>query len=241
MCIEFMELDKNQIKEKLKHIAFIMDGNGRWATRRGKPREYGHKFGVETFKRVVEYCRDIGISAVTVFVFSTENWNRPKHEVDTIMALFAGELEDALQKIIEYDTRIVFIGDRSVFKGKILNLMNKIERDSENNTMILNVAINYGGREEIVNAVNTLISEGATNVTAADIASKMYTSHCPDPDLIVRTGADTTVMRTSNFLTWQSIYSELYFTDILWPDFSNDDVDEAIMDFLNRKRRFGGI
>ena len=209
--------------------------------KRGKPREYGHKFGVETFKRVIEHCRDIGIYAVTVFVFSTENWSRPKHEVDTIMTLFAGELENALQKMIEYDIRVVFIGDRSVFKGKILNLMNKLEKDSANNSMILNIAINYGGREEIVHAVNTLIADGVTNVTTADITSKMYTSHCPDPDLIVRTGSDNTVMRTSNFLTWQSIYSELYFTDILWPDFSNDDVDTAVLDFLNRKRRFGGV
>jgi len=236
-----MELDINLIKEKLKHIAFIMDGNGRWALKRGKPREYGHKFGVETFKHIIEHCRDIGISVVTVFVFSTENWTRPKHEVDTIMMLFANELENALQKMIEYDIRVVFIGDRSVFKGKILNLMNKLERDSAGNSMTLNIAINYGGREEIVNAVNTLISEGVTNVTSADISAKLYTSHCSDPDLIVRTGADNTAMRMSNFLTWQSIYSELYFTDILWPDLSDEDVDNAAAEFLNRKRRFGGV
>ena len=236
-----MELDKNLTAEKLKHIAFIMDGNGRWALKQGKPREYGHKFGVETFKHVIEHCRDIGISVVTVFVFSTENWTRPKKEVDTIMTLFASELENALQRLIEYDIQVVFIGDRSVFRGKVLNLMNKLEKDSAGNTMTLNIAINYGGREEIVNAVNTLISEGVTNVTAADISSKLYTSHCPDPDLIVRTGADNTAMRTSNFLTWQSIYSELYFTDILWPDLSDDDVDAAVTEFLNRKRRFGGV
>lgn len=235
-----MELDINLVKEKLKHIAFIMDGNGRWAVRRGKPREYGHKFGVDTFKHVVEHCRDIGIDAVTVFVFSTENWTRPKNEVDTIMKLFADELEEALQKLIDYDIRIVFIGDRSVFKGKVLRLMNKLERDSVGNSMLLNLAINYGGRAEIVHAVNTLISEGVTNVTEADISATLYTSHCPDPDLIVRTGADDTAMRLSNFLTWQSTYSELYFTNILWPDFSDKDVDDAVTEFLNRKRRFGG-
>lgn len=236
-----MDFDKNLIKRNLKHIAFIMDGNGRWAVRRGKPREYGHKFGVETFKRVIERCRDIGISAVTVFVFSTENWTRPKKEVDTIMKLFADQLEEALRKLIEYDTRVVFIGDRNVFKGKILRLMNGLEQKSAGNSMLLNIAINYGGRSEIVHAVNTLISEGVTNVTEADIASKLYTAHCPDPDLIVRTGADETAMRLSNFLTWQSTYSELYFTNILWPDFTDDDVDNAVNTYLTRKRRYGGV
>lgn len=236
-----MELDVNLIKEKLKHIAFIMDGNGRWAVKHGKPREYGHKFGVEAFKRIVEHCREIGIGNVTVFVFSTENWTRPKKEVDTIMNLFANELENALQKIIEYDTRIVFIGDRSVFRGKILKLMNITEEESAGNSMVLNIAINYGGRAEIVHAVNTLISEGITHVTETDIAAKLYTQHCPDPDLIIRTGADNSVMRTSNFLTWQSVYSELYFTDILWPDFSETDVDNAVGEFLRRKRRYGGV
>jgi len=226
---------------ELNHIAFIMDGNGRWAVQRGKPREFGHKYGAENFKRVIRYCGDIGIKIITVYVFSTENWTRPKKEVDTIMALFRDYLDDALRNMMENDIRIKFIGDRSVFRGQTLKLMNDIERDSAYNNLLLNLAVNYGGKAEIVNAVNSLISDGYTSVTEADIESRLYTYPCPPPDLIVRTGADGTAMRLSNFLLWQSTYSELYFTNVLWPDFSNNDVDAAVSEFQKRKRRYGGV
>ena len=221
-----------------RHIGFIMDGNGRWAKKRGMPREYGHRFGAETFRKVMEYCGDIGIEAATFYVFSTENWKRPQKEVDSIMKLLNKYLDECEEKVMKNNVRFVFLGDKSVFPPDMRAKMIDIEEKSKGNKSIVNLALNYGGRDEIAMAVNKLISEGKREISEADISSALYTSESPELDLIVRTGGD---MRISNFLLWQSAYAELYFTDVLWPDFSSDDVDAAINNFMSRKRRFGGV
>ena len=221
-----------------RHIGFIMDGNGRWAKKRGMPREYGHRFGAETFRKIMEYCGDIGIEAVTFYVFSTENWKRPQKEVDSIMKLLNKYLDECEEKVMKNNVRFVFLGDKAVFPEDMRAKMIDIEEKSKNNKSIINLALNYGGRDEIAMAVNKLISEGKTRVSEADISSAVYTSASPELDLVVRTGGD---MRISNFLLWQSAYAELYFTDTLWPDFSTADVDAAINNFMSRKRRFGGV
>ncbi len=223
---------------KIKHIAFIMDGNGRWATRRGMPREYGHTVGAKVFRRIVEYCSDIGINCVTVYAFSTENWKRPEKEVSALMELFRVYLKDAVATMMKRDIRIVFLGDKSLFPEDIRETMLGIERDSINNKNRLNIAMNYGGRDEIVHAVNELIAEGKKEICEEDITSHLYTLDAPMPDLIVRTAGE---IRTSNFLMWQSAYSEYYFTDKLWPDLNERDVDEAVCVFNRRKRNFGGV
>ena len=224
--------------KQLKHIAFIMDGNGRWAKKRLMPREYGHKVGAETFRKIVEYCRELELEAVTVYAFSTENWKRPENEVKSIMSLFTQYLDFAVKEMMEKNIRIIFLGDKGVFPAELRNRMEKTEADSANNKYILNIGINYGGRDEIVNAVNECIKDGITHITEDDITARLYTKASPMPDLIVRTGGE---YRISNFLMWQSAYSELYFTDVLWPDFSPKDVDEAVEAFKNRNRRYGGV
>lgn len=229
---------KIQVDERLQHIAFIMDGNGRWAKKRGMPREYGHKVGAETFERVVRYCGDIGIRVVTVYAFSTENWRRPQHEVQAIMTIFAEFLGRAQKQAEAYNIHTVFLGDKSIFPEHIRERMEALERDTAHYPLTLNIAINYGGRDEIVHAVNTLIAQGKTEITEDDISANLYTSHCPPPDLIVRTGAE---QRLSNFLLWQAAYAEFYFCDTLWPDMDDAAVDAAVEAFYARKRRFGGV
>jgi len=230
--------DKVVIDDRLKHIAFIMDGNGRWANKRGLPREFGHRAGAKVFKDLSIYCGDIGIKYVTVYAFSTENWKRPQKEVDAIMKLLEEYLFEALETMKERDAQIHFLGDRSPFSDHFKQLMEKTERESAENNRVLNIALNYGGRDEIVHAVNSLIAEGNDCITEDGIESRLYTAHCPAPDLIVRTGGE---LRISNFLMWQSAYSELYFTDKFWPDMKHSDVDEAVAEFYRRSRRFGGV
>ena len=221
------------------HVAFIMDGNGRWAKKRGMPREYGHKFGAESFRKVMKYCLELGIKATTFYVFSTENWKRPKKEVDSIMKLLSSYLDECEKELKKYDIRFIFLGDKSVFPEALRNKMIEIEEKSRSAKNIVNLALNYGGRDEIVYAFKKLSEKGyGANITEADITSALYTSESPELDLIVRTGGD---IRISNFLLWQAAYAELYFTDVLWPDFSTDEVDRAIEVFRNRKRRFGGV
>ena len=198
-------------KKKLSHIAFIMDGNGRWAKARGMIREKGHIEGAKTFQNVVEYCFNGGIDTVTVYAFSTENWKRPKAEVDAIMVLLENYIKRGIRSIAEKnDVRVRIIGDKSPLSPKILKLIDQLEEESKNNTHTLNVAVNYGGRAEIVTAVNRLIASGVTEVTEEMIGDAIYTGGQNDPDLIVRTAGE---LRLSNFLTWQSVYSEFYFTD----------------------------
>ncbi len=220
------------------HIAFIMDGNGRWARQRGLPREHGHRFGVKAFERILEHCRDIGIGTVTVYAFSTENWKRPKSEVEAIMKLMDRYLTECEKNLDRYQFRFCFLGDKAAFDEKRRARMERLERETETRERTLNIAFNYGGRDEIVYACNRLIASGAQSVDEKQFAEALYTANSPDPDLIIRTGGD---LRISNFLLWQAAYAELYFTDTLWPDFGPEDLDAAIEDFYTRKRRYGGV
>ena len=226
------------VDENFRHIAFIMDGNGRWAKKRGMPREYGHKVGSATFKKICIYCCDIGFRAVTVYAFSTENWKRPQHEVDAIMGILDDYLEELKRDYKQYHNRFKFIGDLSVLTPSLREKIAYVETLNTEFDQILNIALNYGGRAEIAHAFNTLAAEGKTSVTEEDISRAVYTVESGDPDMIVRTGGD---LRISNFLLWQAAYAELYFTDKLWPDLTPDDVDRIVKDFYSRKRRYGGI
>ncbi len=226
------------VDERLSHIAFIMDGNGRWATSKGMPREFGHKRGAEVFKALTEYCGDIGIKHVTVYAFSTENWKRPQHEVDAIMDLLLKYLGEAEDELKQKNFRIVFLGDKSVFSDTLRTRIEHVESLCPDRDRILNIALNYGSHDEIVRAVNRLIKEKKETVTAEDIDRNLYTYQSPYPDLIVRTGGD---LRLSNFMLWQAEYAELYFTNTLWPDMTQADVDAAVREFYRRKRRYGGI
>lgn len=220
-----------------EHIAFIMDGNGRWAKKRGLARTAGHSQGAKVFRKIVEGCFEIGINAVTVYAFSTENWKRPKEEVDAIMKLLHDYIGDRLS---EDDTRykLRFIGDESVFEQETRDDMEKLEALNPDAEKTLYIALNYGGRAEICHAVNSLIADGEKHITEEMISSRVYTCESPDPDLIIRTGGD---VRISNFLMWQSAYSELWFTPTLWPDMTMDEVREIIGSYTNRERRFGGL
>lgn len=223
---------------RLSHIAFIMDGNGRWAKSRGLPRKAGHAAGAEACRRVFRRCRELGIKTATVYAFSTENWQRPKEEVDALMALFDRYLDELLSDLDAYDARFVFIGDKAALPASLRQKMTDLERRSaeRDTAYTLNFAINYGGRDEILHAANAAIAEGKSTLTAADIEAHLYTES--DPDLIVRTAGE---QRLSNFLLWQASYAEFYFTDRLWPDMDAEDVDLAARAFLDRTRRFGGV
>ncbi len=225
--------------ENFRHIAFIMDGNGRWAKKRGMPREYGHKVGSATFKKVCLYCCDIGFQAVTVYAFSTENWKRPPHEIETIMGILDDYLEELKRDYPKYHNHFRFIGDLSVLTPALREKIAHVETLNAQEPQVLNIALNYGGRAELVHAFRTLAAEGKTeDITEEDISRSVYTAECGDPDMIVRTGGD---MRLSNFLLWQAAYSELYFVDKLWPDFGPADVDDCVREFYSRKRRWGGL
>ena len=235
-----MSKTEKQMSCNINHIAFIMDGNGRWATKRGLPRELGHKKGAQTFKTVLEYCGDLGIKATTFYVFSTENWKRPKKEVDALMKLLDEYLDECREKMLKKydDIRFIFLGDKSPFSTALREKMEKIEEDTKNNPRIVNLAINYGGRDELVHAFNKLIAQGYRKITEEDISNAIYTAESPQVDMIVRTGGD---LRISNFLLWDSAYAELYFVDKLWPDFGKKDIDKVVKEFQGRNRRFGGV
>ena len=227
------------------HIGIIMDGNGRWAKKRGLPRTAGHTAGAQTFRRIARYCSDIGIKYLTVYAFSTENWKRPKEEVDAIMKLFKEYMIEAINDFQDDSIVVKFIGDRTVFPDDMLELIEKNENDSKDRDgMVLNIAMNYGGRDEIVHAVKDIFADIQNGkLTADDISDQllsdyMYTKKQPDPDLIIRPSGE---YRTSNFLLWQSAYSEYCIMDVLWPDFKSEHLDEALIDFAKRNRRFGGV
>ena len=222
------------------HIAIIMDGNGRWAKRRSLPRTAGHAAGSKNFKDIARYCNKIGLKYLTVYAFSTENWKRPKEEVDNIMKLFKEYLEDA-KNFKDENIKLQFIGDRSVLDDEIKRLMQESEEDSKDATGLhLNIAINYGGRDELVHAVKKIVNSGinADNITEQTVTDNLYTAGQPDPDFIIRPSGE---YRLSNYLIWQSAYSEYWFSDILWPDFKAKDLEKAIDDFNKRNRRFGGV
>lgn len=230
--------DSIKVDSRLQHIAFIMDGNGRWAERRGMPRRYGHRYGAEAFRKVVRYCGDIGIKYVTVYAFSTENWARPEKEVKSIMKLLDNYLDECEKSVKDYNIRMKFIGDMAGLEPSLAAKAKRLEEISKDNPLTLCIALNYGGKDELINAFNKLADSGKKTITASDVESELYTSGIPDPDLIVRTAGE---MRLSNFLMWQSAYSEFYFTDTLWPDMTAEDIDKAVEEFYRRQRRYGKV
>lgn len=228
-----------------EHIGIIMDGNGRWAKKRGLPRTAGHTQGAQIFRKIARYCSDIGIKYLTVYAFSTENWKRPKEEVDAIMKLFKEYMIEAINDFQDDSIVVKFIGDRSVFPDDMLELIERNEQDSKDRDgMVLNIAMNYGGRDEIVSAVRNIaqsVKNGDIDVDDIDaqlISDNIYTKGQPDPDLIIRPSGE---YRTSNFLLWQSAYSEYCIMDVLWPDFKSEHLDKALIEYAKRNRRFGGI
>lgn len=220
-----------------RHLGIIMDGNGRWAKKRALPRTAGHKVGADVFKKISKACGRIGIKEVTFYAFSTENWKRPKEEVETLMRLFYDYLIDAKNDLqVSGDLRVRFIGEQEGMHPKLLELMRDAEKETASRSgTLINVAVNYGGRQEIVSAVNRLIAQGESSITEEDISSMLYTT--PDCDLIIRPSGEE---RLSNFLLWQSAYSEFWYSDVLWPDFTEKDLHQALFDFEKRNRRFGG-
>ncbi len=222
------------------HIAIIMDGNGRWAKKRSLPRNAGHAAGAKTFKDIARYCNKIGIKYLTVYAFSTENWKRPKQEVDGIMNLLRDYLKDAVNFKAE-NIKLKFIGDFEPLDNDIRELIVADEKESENATGLqVNIALNYGGRDEIVHAVRDIVKKGidVADITEQTISEHLYTADMPDPDLIIRPSGE---YRLSNYLIWQSAYAEYWFSDVLWPDFSPSHLEAAIDAYNKRDRRFGGI
>ena len=226
-----------------RHIAVIMDGNGRWAAKRALPRSAGHAVGAETFRKVATYCKDIGIEFLTVYAFSTENWKRPPEEVSAIMGLLEKYLHEALLKMERDKVKMKFFGDIGILPPKLIELINKTEKISKTfDGVQVNICLNYGGRDEIIRAAENYakaFSEGRAEKLTEEMFSKyMYSANIPDPDLIIRPSGE---WRMSNFLLWQLAYAELYFTDVLWPDFSTKELDRAIISYQNRNRRYGGV
>ena len=228
-----------------RHIAIIMDGNGRWANKRGLPRTAGHAAGAEAFRRTANYCRTLGVEYLTVYAFSTENWKRSEEEVAGIMKLLGAYLKEALRDMEKNHVRFRFFGDLSKLSPSLQKLCQEAESRSEDyHEVQVNFCLNYGGRDEIVKAAQAFardVAEGKCrqeDLTEDVLSSYMYSNGVPDPELIIRPSGE---MRTSNFLLWQSAYSEYVFMDVLWPDFSAADLDAAIAEYHRRNRRFGGV
>ena len=222
-----------------KHVAIIMDGNGRWATKRFLPRVAGHAKGVEAVRAVVEACARKGVEYLTLFAFSSENWRRPEEEVSLLMRLFVTALEKEVAKLHANDIRLKVVGDLSRFDQKLQTMIHAAEaRTANNKRMTFTICANYGGRWDIMQAVNRLQKEGKMDngISEEQLASYLSMAYAPEPDLFIRTGGE---MRISNFLLWQLAYSELYFTDTFWPDFDAASLDEAILSYQSRERRFG--
>jgi undecaprenyl diphosphate synthase len=223
-------------REVPHHIAIVMDGNGRWATRRFLPRVAGHKKGVDALRACVSHSADLGVKVLTVFAFSSENWNRPPEEVSGLMDLLAAALTREVPKLQALGVRIHFVGDRSRLSEKVRHGLTQAEAvTAHNQRLVLNVCFNYGGRWDVAQAAAGLAARGEA-ITEESLDRAMALAHVPDPDLVIRTGGE---MRISNFLLWQSAYSELYFTDKLWPEFDAAALDKAIADYARRERRFG--
>lgn len=221
-----------------RHVAVIMDGNGRWARKRALPRKVGHRAGVKTMLSIVRHAFETGIEYVTVYAFSTENRFRPKDEVDSLMALIRRNFATTFRELVDGGIRVIILGERSYFPADIEELIGKLERDSAAGTKgTLMVALNYGSRDELVRAVNAAVKGGIT-VDEEKLSGLLYTAGAPDPDLIIRTGGEK---RLSNFLLYQAAYSELFFTDTLWPDFTAGELDSMIEEFGRRTRRYGKV
>ena len=226
-----------------RHIAIIMDGNGRWAKKRGLPRTAGHAVGAETFRRVATHCKDLGVEYLSVYAFSTENWKRPKEEVDAIMGILETYLHEAIETMERDRVKMKFFGDISVLSPKLQDLIAETERISDTfDGVQVNMCVNYGGRSEIIRAAELWAKDrdaGDTEeLTEKKFGSYLYSAGVPDPDLIIRPSGE---YRLSNFLMWQSAYSELYFTDVLWPDFDERELDKAIIEYQQRDRRYGAV
>ena len=227
-----------------RHIAIIMDGNGRWAKKRGLPRTAGHAAGAEAFRRTANYCRTLGVEYLTVYAFSTENWKRSEEEVAGIMKLLGRYLEEALQDMEKNRVRFRFFGDLTRLSPQLQKLCNDAQSRSAEYDVQVNFCLNYGGRDEIVKATQAFardVAEGKRTpeeLTEEILSSYMYSADVPDPELIIRPSGE---MRTSNFLLWQSAYSEYVFLNVLWPDFQPEDLDAAIAEYHRRNRRFGGV
>lgn len=236
-----------ETRQPPRHIAVTMDGNGRWAKKRGLPRSAGHAAGAETFRTIATYCKDIGVQYFTVYAFSTENWKRPQEEVDALMDLFRKYLREAAETMAARGVAVRVLGDLSPLPEDIRALIRETGRIADTlgeDAATASLCINYGGRDEIKNAVRRIaerVQAGELDPQEIDedtVAGALYTAHLPDPDLIIRPSGE---IRLSNFLLWQSAYAEYYFTPVLWPDFTTKDMDAAIDDYHRRSRRFGGV
>lgn len=222
-----------------RHIAVVMDGNGRWARKRLLPRTAGHRSGVKATRRLVEDCINRGIECLTVFAFSSENWNRPQAEVSSLMSLFISTLASEIQDLNDKQVRVSFIGERTRFSAQLQQAIADAEQLTQNNRGLrFNIAVNYGGRWDIVNAARQVLAQGRdpAELSEADFAAELQLADQPDIDLFIRTGGES---RISNFLIWQSAYAELYFCDVLWPDFDSDCLQDALNWYTSRERRFG--
>jgi len=235
-------IDKQKIPE---HVAIIMDGNGRWATKKGLPRSYGHKRGVNVLKEILKVSKKLGCKVLTVYAFSTENWSRPTKEVDFLINLFSEVLRNEIDQIHEESTKIKFIGDLSPFPETLKKIISSSESLTKNNNkFLLNVCVNYGGRQEIVKVAKELaLKSSSGEIKPSEVNEELFNSELltggiKDPELLIRTSGEK---RISNFLLWQLAYSEIYISDVLWPDFNEFEFLKAIIDYQSRNRRFGGI
>lgn len=245
--------DKKVIKENItlediqlpQHIGIIMDGNGRWAKKRNLPRSAGHTAGAKNFRTITKYCSNIGIKYLTVYAFSTENWKRPAEEINSLMKLFKSYLEEAIRDFKDENIVVKFIGDKSAFSPDLQQLIDENEQmSSKRSGMVLNIAMNYGSRDEIVRAVKNIAFKVNNNEISVEdinqqlISDNLYTAGQPDPDLVIRPSGE---YRISNFLLWQSAYTEYVIMDVLWPDFTEKMLDAALIEYARRNRRFGGV
>lgn len=221
------------------HVALILDGNGRWATKRHLPRTVGHQAGIEAVKKAVDAGQELGIKILSFFAFSTENWKRDKEEVDGIFKILKNYIKENEEEYLQKNLKLVTMGDLTKLPMGLCEDIESLKEKTKNNSgMIVNIGLNYGGRDELVRAFNRLAADGKTEISEADIKNELYTADLPDPDLIVRTSGE---QRLSNFMLYQSAYSELYFPKVLWPDFSKKHLLKAIKEFGKRNRRFGNV
>ena len=238
--METVEKVKDLVEQSnLKHIAIIMDGNRRWAKEKNLPSAMGHKKGVEALKTILKACNNFGVKYLTVYAFSTENWNRKKEEVDFLMDLLASTLKNELQEMHANNVVMSFIGDTEQLSPKLQTTLKESSEYTKNNTGVhLQIAFNYGSRNEIINAVKNIIDKGykSSEINADVISKELYTKDIPDPDLLIRTGGE---MRISNYLLWQIAYSEIYVTEQFWPEFNENSLAKSIEEFANRHRRYG--
>lgn len=219
------------------HIAIIMDGNGRWAKNQNKPRVFGHKAGANTLRKIMEYCNKIGVTYLTVYAFSTENWKRSQEEVDALMFLFKSYIKSERENLLKNKIRFMVSGREEGVNPSLMEAIKELEEaTSKDYEMTLNIAFNYGGRAEITDAVNKILKEGKTSITEEEFSKYLY-NDIPDPDFVIRTSGE---FRISNFLLWQIAYSEIYITDKYWPDFDELEMEKAILSYSKRERRFGG-